>query len=138
YLELSFIWRLLLYLESRWSPSSGLVRTTWRGQTGQFSIQFCQLVNSLLTGDLRTRKAYVRKAKHRLATHPGERVRIDDVAQLTRGAFLDKFNPLNITAGFRSSGIWPFNRHVFSDDFLLSQVTDRPIVLIAAPVVATT
>ncbi|KAK4887819.1 hypothetical protein RN001_004090 [Aquatica leii] len=37
--------------------------------------------------------------------------------------------PSNMKSGFRMTGIYPFDRHVFtSDDFLSSSVTDREIL----------
>ena len=58
--------------------------------------------------------------------HPGQPFTIHDISQLIGNAYPLAFTPKNITAGFRVSGICPFDRNVFSDDvFLSSYVTDR-------------
>jgi DDE superfamily endonuclease len=43
-------------------------------------------------------------------------------------AFPKAFTPANITAGFRCTGIFPFDRNIFTDvDFMPSSVSDRPL-----------
>ena len=63
-----------------------------------------------------------------LIAHPGGRISIHEVAELSRQPFLDKFCPSNIVAGFQRPGIFPFNRHAFGEsDFLPALVTDVPL-----------
>lgn len=59
--------------------------------------------------------------------HPGQTIRIDDVAGIVGSAFPLATTPSKITTGFRVSGIVPFNRFIFDDDFDFapSYVTDR-------------
>lgn len=60
--------------------------------------------------------------------HPGKRITIHDVAELSRLPYLASFTPANIIAGFKNSGISPFNRDIFpASAFLPSFSTDRPI-----------
>ncbi|KZR99216.1 Uncharacterized protein APZ42_005006, partial [Daphnia magna] len=62
--------------------------------------------------------------------HPGKRITIHDVAELSRLPYLASFTPANIIAGFKNSGISPFNRDIFpASAFLPSFSTDRPIGL---------
>ena len=61
-----------------------------------------------------------------MTNHPGQIITIHDVAQNAGNTFQLAFTTKNIIAGFRVSGIYPFNPRVFSDeDFLCSYVTDR-------------
>ena len=63
-----------------------------------------------------------------MATHPSQRVRIDNIAPVSQQPYLVKFNPANIASSFQATGIWPFDRHIFKEaDFLPSLVTDREI-----------
>jgi len=58
--------------------------------------------------------------------NPGKCITIYDVAGRVGCAFPQAMTPVNIQSGFRVTGIWPLNRHVFSDEeFLSSYVTDR-------------
>lgn len=44
-------------------------------------------------------------------------------------AFPKAFTTSNITAGFKATGIWPFDRHIFPQEaFLPSRTTDRPLL----------
>lgn len=59
-------------------------------------------------------------------SNPGRTLSIYEIASLTKIAFMESFTAKNITSGFEKTGIWPFNRMIFSeDDFLSSFVTDR-------------
>ena len=59
--------------------------------------------------------------------NPGKPMTIYDIAGNLGEAFPRAFTPGNIVAGFKATGIWPFNREVFGDDeFLSAYVTDRP------------
>lgn len=61
-----------------------------------------------------------------LYTHCGTPLSIYDTAENFGKAYPRAFTPTNIQSGFRVSGIWPFNRDIFTDDeFLSSSVTDR-------------
>ncbi|XP_072400686.1 uncharacterized protein [Diabrotica undecimpunctata] len=61
-----------------------------------------------------------------LQNHPGRPIQIYDVAQLCGIAFPVAFTMKNITSGFRSAGLWPINRLVFTDeDYEAAETTDR-------------
>lgn len=63
-----------------------------------------------------------------LLHHPGTPLSIYDVAACVGTAYERCMTPANIRSGFRKTGIFPFDRHVFTpDDFLSSSVTDRDI-----------
>ncbi|KAF2902992.1 hypothetical protein ILUMI_03191 [Ignelater luminosus] len=76
-------------------------------------------------------KTYYNKAcKNWILSHPGKPNFMYDVAQLVDKAFPLAFALSNITAGFRVTGIRPFNEEVFGDDeFLPSKMTNRPYKL---------
>lgn len=62
-----------------------------------------------------------------LRNHPGKSMTIYDIPSLVRHALPLAATPVNITKGFKVSGIEPFNRDVFGDDeFLPASVTDQP------------
>lgn len=59
--------------------------------------------------------------------NPGQTITIYQMGQLIGNAWLKAASPGNIISGFRVTGIWPFNKHIFGEDeFLPSAVTDRP------------
>lgn len=59
--------------------------------------------------------------------HPNVPIGIQNVAELVAEPILKGASSMNIISGFRASGIWPFNRDIFTEnDFLSSSVTDRP------------
>ncbi|KAF0712539.1 tigger transposable element-derived protein 6-like, partial [Aphis craccivora] len=50
------------------------------------------------------------------------------VAECVNVAFEKSMTPSNITAGFKATGIFPFDENIFTDDdFAVSAVTNRPI-----------
>lgn len=60
-------------------------------------------------------------------SHVGRIISQFDVAKLFGEAYLKAVSPQNAVRGFESTGIWPTNRHIFSDvDYLPSSMTDRP------------
>ena len=62
-----------------------------------------------------------------IVSHKGRTVTIYDVPAMVGLAYPKAMTPANIQAGFKVSGISPFNRNVFTDDeFLPADVTDRP------------
>ena len=59
--------------------------------------------------------------------HPGVTMTIYDLPGIVKSSLPRAASPGNIQAGFACSGIWPFNRDIFSEsDFAPSSVTDRP------------
>lgn len=72
------------------------------------------------------KKFYNAAATEWLQSHPGKPLTIYDVAEIVGQAYPRAFSPINIQAGFKTSGIWPVNQHVFGEDeYLSSSVTDR-------------
>lgn len=72
------------------------------------------------------KKYYNTSCDNWMLKNPGKPLSIYDISGLVGQAYPLSFTPTNIKSGFSVAGIWPFNRHVFSDDeFLSSYVTDR-------------
>lgn len=62
-----------------------------------------------------------------MLNYSGVPITIDLIAELVAEPLLRGASSMNIIAGFRSSGIWPLNRDIFSEnDFMPAFVTDRP------------
>lgn len=62
-----------------------------------------------------------------LRNNPGKSMTIYDVPGLAREALPLAVSPVNVTKGFKVTGIEPYNREIFSEDeFLPSSVTDQP------------
>ena len=63
-----------------------------------------------------------------MPSNPGCQLAIYNLASLSALAFYCAFTPLNIAAGLKKTGIYPFDDHIFSDDmFLPSLVSDQAI-----------
>lgn len=63
-----------------------------------------------------------------MVNNPGKTMTIYDIPEMVRQALPLSATPNNITAGFKVSGICPFNPLIFTDiDFMPSYVTDRPL-----------
>ena len=57
----------------------------------------------------------------------GKLITIYQIAELAGTALTKAATPENVIAGFRVSGVWPFDRYIFSNvDYLPSDITDRP------------
>lgn len=62
-----------------------------------------------------------------MRNHPGKTMSIYDIPNIVANAMPLALTAANIQAGFRKTGICPFNRNLFNEiDFALSYVTDRP------------
>ena len=58
--------------------------------------------------------------------HPHTPVREQEVPEMACNAWIKACTPANVLAGFRSTGIWPIKRDIFTDlDFMGSTVTER-------------
>jgi hypothetical protein len=63
-----------------------------------------------------------------LRSNPGKTVTIYDIPSVVNEAHMSAVIPRNIVSGFQSTGIYPFNRELFSDvDFAPAVTTDRDI-----------
>ncbi|KAB0790292.1 hypothetical protein PPYR_15372 [Photinus pyralis] len=61
-----------------------------------------------------------------LKTNPGKTISIYNIPAIVAAALPLAIVPNNVTAGFRVTGVYPFNRDIFEDqEFLPSYVTDR-------------
>ncbi|XP_037870942.1 uncharacterized protein LOC119629361 [Bombyx mori] len=68
-----------------------------------------------------------------MRSHPGKTMTIYDIPGILTTAMPLALTQSNIQAGFRTTGIVPFNRHLFTElDFAPAFVTDRPNPLEAA------
>ena len=60
--------------------------------------------------------------------NPGRPMRYHDIPKIMKRAFPLAFTPKNIASGFLVTGIYPFNRDIFTEsDFMAASVTDRPL-----------
>ncbi|XP_067944474.1 uncharacterized protein [Watersipora subatra] len=60
-------------------------------------------------------------------SNPGRAITIYEMAQLSGVAFTKSVTNANIIAGFRATGIYPYNADIFDDsEFLPADVTDQP------------
>lgn len=72
--------------------------------------------------------AYNKAVDSWMMRNPGKTFSIYEVASCVKEAHMKAMTPANICAAFKATGIFPFNRDVFTDlDFAPSEVTDRPI-----------
>lgn len=63
-----------------------------------------------------------------MMAHPGENFTIYNVASCVGFAYPRAMSPINICAAFKKTGIFPYNRHIFSEeDFMPSLVSERPL-----------
>lgn len=61
-----------------------------------------------------------------MMSHPGQAFTIYNVASCVGAAYPRAMSPVNIASSFKKTGIFPFDKHVFTDeDFMSSSVTDR-------------
>ncbi|KAK9882712.1 hypothetical protein WA026_022763 [Henosepilachna vigintioctopunctata] len=49
-------------------------------------------------------------------SNPGKTLNIYTIPKLTKIPYLESFNGRNITSAYEKTGIWPFNKLIFSDD----------------------
>lgn len=64
-----------------------------------------------------------------ILSNPGKPITIYDVAKLTALPYLQSFTPCNIISSFKSTGLWPINSLIYSDDdFCPSFATDCPLI----------
>lgn len=62
-----------------------------------------------------------------MRSNPSKTANIYQIPGCVNDAFMSAMTPRNISSGFRSTGIFPYNRDVFSDaEFEPSMVSDRP------------
>lgn len=72
-------------------------------------------------------KKYVNSACDSWVTANRRPMTIYDIPGIVKTALPNAVNPVNVIAGFKVTGICPFNRHIFTEaDFMPSYVTDRP------------
>ncbi|XP_030257908.1 tigger transposable element-derived protein 2-like isoform X2 [Sparus aurata] len=84
-----------------------------------------QPLNASVYGPLKT---YYKKAMDSwMRTHPGQTASIYAIQEIVHETFLSAMTPRNILSGFRSTGIFLFNRDIFPQEaYAPSMVTDRP------------
>ncbi|KAJ8892196.1 hypothetical protein PR048_004776 [Dryococelus australis] len=63
----------------------------------------------------------------KLKTSPGKRLTVEHIASLVGAGFPKATSKETAINGFRKTGLWPVDRHVFKDaDFAATSVADRP------------
>lgn len=72
------------------------------------------------------KRCFNQGADNWMLSHPGQTLSIYDLAPICMKAWDRSATPSNIKSGFRCTGIWPFDKTIFTEeDFLCSFVTDR-------------
>ena len=72
------------------------------------------------------KKAYNRAMDAWMRSNPGKTVTIYEIPSIVNDAHMVAMTPANVLAGFRSTGIFPYNRDLFTEiDFAAAVVTDR-------------
>jgi len=62
-----------------------------------------------------------------MVRHPGRRISQYDVGELFKEAYLKAASMKNAVSGFASSGLWPFNPDIFTNEhFAASMLTEEP------------
>ncbi|XP_049915579.1 uncharacterized protein LOC126399567 isoform X1 [Epinephelus moara] len=61
-----------------------------------------------------------------LRSNPGKTASIYQIPGCVKEAFMSAMMPRNINTGFTSTGIFPYNRDIFSDEFEPDVASDRP------------
>lgn len=74
------------------------------------------------------KKFYFAAVDNWMTNNPGKTLTIYDLPGIVKNSLPNALTPNNITAGFKATGIMPFNPDIFTDeDFLSCSVTDRPL-----------
>ena len=61
-----------------------------------------------------------------MRSNPGKTVTIFEIPSIVNDAHMVAMTPANVLAGFRSTGLFPYNRDLFTElDFAAAVVTDR-------------
>ena len=69
-----------------------------------------------------------------MVNYPAKVMTIYDIAEIVGKALPKAITPSNITAGFRATGVVPFNRKIYTEaDFAAAAVTDRADPTLTAP-----
>lgn len=72
--------------------------------------------------------AYNKAVDHWMMQNPGKTFSIYEVAECVKDAHMKALTPSNISNAFRATGIFPFNRGIFTDnDFAPSDIIERQI-----------
>ena len=72
---------------------------------------------------------YNRAVDNWMRTNPGKTMTIYNIPALVNKAYLTSFVPSNIQSGFKSTGIFPFDRDIFREEcFAPAETTDRPLL----------
>ena len=72
------------------------------------------------------KSAYNAACDRYMKRNPGKRITLYNMAALFTEAYLPSATPLKAVQGFRTCGLWPYNRDVFSEeDFAAARVTDE-------------
>ena len=73
------------------------------------------------------KSAYNAECDKWMVRHPGRRISQYDVGELFNEAYLKAASMKNAVSGFASSGLWPFNPDIFTDEhFAASMLTEEP------------
>ena len=89
------------------------------------STHHLQPLDRTVFGPLKT--AYNSECDKWMVRHPGRRISQYDIGELFNEAYLKAASMKNAVSGFASSGLWPFNPDIFTDEhFAASLLTEEP------------